>query len=376
MAYVAFEGPGPYIPRITGASIQYSFSTSAVISGANASDKIACVGRVQLPGKTGTKTITKVGFRFGSITKTNGSTVRVSLQDVDLTAGPPVRPDGVVDQSVTIANADAGFANNSWYLATLGASRTVTHGEYLAVVFDWASAVTGDSLMISGLGVSSATNNAGSVNQNNCVSLFTGAAWAVQNMITNIVFEFSDGTFGSFGNSFVISAFNSHAINTGTTPDEIGLEFQVPFNCEIDGFMGTVSIASGADFSMILYDAANTALVTVAVDANAVQAHGSARFISLSFPKIALTANTTYRLVYKPTTTNSVTVYSRDYAVAGHRAITELGLNKVYTARTDAGAWDSSITTRQTIASIRVCSIDIPSGGGGGSGTAPFVYNI
>jgi len=84
------------------------------------------------------KDITRVGFFFGSsLIKAGGSSLTVSLQDVSATAAP-LQPDETQDQTVAIANGDAGFASSTWYrTGALSANRTVSHGEQLAVVLEF-----------------------------------------------------------------------------------------------------------------------------------------------------------------------------------------------------------------------------------------------
>src|SRR5690348_8383117 len=76
--------------------------------------KVAFIGRMMNQARSA-KNLTKVGFRFGTVTKTGGSALTVSLQDVDLVNGAPVQPDGTQDQTVAIANADTGFATSTFY---------------------------------------------------------------------------------------------------------------------------------------------------------------------------------------------------------------------------------------------------------------------
>lgn len=356
MAVVDFVGEGVFIPPMPGFTVNPSLATTLTIAGANASDKIAQIGRVAFAERTGSKTLTKVHFDFGTVVKSNGSTLRVSLQDVDTANGPVIRPDGTADQSVTIANADAGFASNLWYTATLGASRTVNYGDLLAVVFDWASAVSGDSVVITGFSGSSAASNAGAAGHQNCCVLFAASAWSVISMSTNVILEFSDGTFGTLGGSIPVSALGTIGFNSGSTPDENALEFQVPFTCEVDGAWVMANVAAGADFDIVLYSG-TTALATVSIDANAIQAN-AARFLRTSFPKLTLNANTTYRLAVKPTTANNVTLYYRDVAASGHRAVTPLGTTAQLNSRTDAGSWGAGTATRIPWMGIRISGID------------------
>lgn len=356
MAIVDFVGQGVFTPPMPGITINPALATTLVIAGANANDKIAQMGRVAFAARTGTKNITKVHFLFGAVTKSNGSTLRVSLQNVDTANGPAMRPDGNVDQSYTILNADAGFVSNAWYTATLDAPRTVTYGELLAAVFDWnGGGVSGDSVAITGLSVSSAASNGGAVGHQHCCTLFTSAAWGVISMTPNILLEFDDGTFGTLDGAMVASAIGTLSVNTGTTPDEQALEFQLPFDCEVDGMWAMVNMGAG-DVDLVLYDG-TTPLATVAIDANAVQATG-ARFIRASFPKVALTANTTYRVAVKPASATSVSVYYRDVANAAHRAVMPLGTTAQLNGRTDGGAWGAGTSTRIPWMGVRISGID------------------
>lgn len=357
MAIVDFPGEGVFTPPMLGFTVNPSLSTALSISGANASDKLAQIGRAAFAARTGSKTITKVHFLFGTVVKAAGSTLRVSLQDVDTVNGPVIRPDGTVDQSVTIANADTGFATGSWYTATLGSSRTVTYGSLLAVVFDWGSAQSGDSVVIAGYTVSSASSNGGAIGHQNICVQFTSSAWGIISMIPNVILEFDDGSFGTLGGALPTSAVGTIAANTGTTPDENALEFQLPYNCEVDGAWVLVNPSAGGDFDVVLYSG-TTALATVSIDSNSVQA-SAARFLRVSFDKVALTADTTYRLAIKPTTVNTVTLYYRDVSAAGHRAVTHLGTTARLNSRTDAGAWGAGTDTRIIFAGVRISGIDI-----------------
>ncbi len=343
------------IPAIPGITVNPSLSASLVIAGANASDKLAMIGRVSHAARTGNKNISKVHFLFGAVTKSNGSTLRVSLQDVDTANGPVIRPDGTADQSVTIANADAGFTSNGWYTATLGATRTVAYGDLLAVVFDWGSAVSGDSVVIAGLSLSSVSSNAGSATHQNCCVQFTSSAWGVVSMVTNVLLEFDDGTFGTLDGSIVCSATGSISFNSGSTPDENALEFIAPFTGEIDGMWCYINPGAG-DFDMVFYDG-STAVATVSVDANAIQA-ASGRWVRVNFPKVAVTAGNTYRAAVRPASGTNASLYYLDVAAAAHRAVLPFGTNAMLNSRTDAGSWGAGTTTRRPLIGVRYSGID------------------
>jgi len=111
----------------------------------------AFCGRVWFSARSGTKNLSRVGFRFGAVTKSGGSGLTVSLQDVTLSAGPPMQPDGTQDQTVAIANGNASFASNTWIrTGTFSASRTVTYGDLLAVnvEYDGGGRTNPDSVIV------------------------------------------------------------------------------------------------------------------------------------------------------------------------------------------------------------------------------------
>lgn len=357
MAVTDFPGQSVVFPAIPGFSVNPSLSASFSILGDNASDQLAFIGRVRHAARTGNKNISKVHFLFGSVTKSNGSTLRVSLQDVDLVNGPVIRPDGTVDQSVTIANADANFASNTWYTATLGATRTVAHGDLISVVFDWGSPASGDLVVIAGMSISSAQSNGGAAGHQNCCVQFTAAAWSVVLMMPNVILEFDDGTFGTLEGSYPVSGVGSINFKSDSTPDENALEFIAPFTGEIDSMYCLINPATNS-FDMVLYEG-TTALATVTVDGNATQA-SSARWTRVNFPKVAVTAGQTYRVAVKATSASSnMALYYTDLNNAAHRSVFAFGTDSQLNSRTDAGSWGAGTATRRPLIGVGYSGIDV-----------------
>src|SRR5262249_54512972 len=154
-----------------------------------------------------------------------------------------------------------------------------------------------------------------------------------------------DGTFATLTNAWPVATTTFSAINTGTTPDEMALQFSVPFACKLDGAWVAVAIgAAGRNFDVVLYDGTNP-IATVSVDAEYLSATGS-RLVEVSFSEVTLTPDTTYYLDIKPTTANSVTGYSFTVANANHFQAHAGGTSWQYATRTDAGAWSATPTQR------------------------------
>lgn len=332
-------------------------------------EKVAMVGQVWNKARA-TKNISKVGFRFGGVTKAGGSGITVSLQDVSTTAGAPYQPDEVQDQFINIANGDAGFTGSAYYhTGALSGTRTVNFTEYLAVVFefDGAGRLGADAVNIQGASLATASKymNGG------CVA--KSGTWASQNVASNVVLEFDDGTFGTLTPGHPAAAISSTAFNTGSAADELAMAFKVDVPCSIDGACIVMSSASNAaNWEMVLY-AGTTVIDTAVVDANAQDNATSVRLFNGAFPtNPTLTVGTQYYLALKPTSANNVTLYHFDMSAAAHFQAHEGGLDFNFSSRVDGGAWAALTTTRRPFMSLRISGLD---NGAGGSGRAVLVNN-
>lgn len=318
-------------------------------------EKVAMVGRVWNKDRT-SKNITKVGFRFGAVTKAGGSALIVSLQDESTALGPVYQPDETQDQTVAIANADAGFAANVWYQTNaLSSPRAVAFGERLGVVieYDGAGRLGADLVNITGFttAVTGRFLEAGGV--------LKTAGWAVSAALNDVILEFDDGTFGTLTSGLPGSATSTLAYNSGSAADEVALEFQVPFICRVDGAWVLMSAAASASYDIVLYDAAGAVLATSSTDFHQIEAAASAKINEVAFPEVTLAVNTTYRLSLKPTTANSVTAYFFDVANANHMQALAGGTAWFYASRVDAGAW-TPIATRRPFMGLRFSALGAP----------------
>lgn len=358
---------------LSGQSIQYpqdmaayslgiAFGTGLLIDATG--EKVAMCGEVFLPSR-GTKSIRKIHFRFGAVTKAGGSGLTVSLQDINAASGSGPFPDEVQDQTVAIANGDAGFTSNAWYTTgNLSADRAVSHGDKLAVVweYDGAGRLGADSVVISGLLLTS--QDAKAIFPT--TSLKTTSWLATPQTAPNVIFEMSDGTFGTFaGDSIPLSAFTSHSFNSGTAgADEFAAKITLPFACKCDGAFVRVNAGTASNFEVILYDG-TTAIASQAIDGNEVAGLPN-RLLYLSWTEVTLTAGTAYRLAVRPTTVNNVTVTSHDVASASHWVCFQGGQDICYSTRVDSGSWTDTATRRLLGFGLLLSSIHDGAGGGGG----------
>lgn len=328
-------------PPIHPTAIPPAVATTLLIDATG--EKVGFIGPVWNKDRA-TKNITKVGFRFGAVTKAGGSGLTLSLQTVDLANGPPGRPDETQDQTVAIANGDAAFASNTWYqTAALSAARTVAFGEMLGIVieYDGGGRLGADSVVIS------ASSSIGSGAKSNVGSpaLKTGGTWAHADVVSNVVLEFDDGTFGTLLDSYPYSGITTTAYNSGSAADEFALEFTVPVQMKVDGAWVPVIAAAGADFDVVLYQG-TTALATASVDANTVVGNTVARPSRVLFAEQVLSPGNTYRLAVKPTTANNVTIYDFVVSDANHLQAWPLGTSAYLATRVDAGDWTPVATRR------------------------------
>ena len=361
MAYAQLPGAGLMLPHRPNIVMSGGFITNTLIDATG--EKAAFVGRVFRKDRAGGD-ITKIGFRPGTVVSAGGSQIRVSLQTVSATAGPPGVPDETQDQTVDILLS--ALTSNTWHQsAALSANRTVTFGELLAVVFEFDAGgrLGADSLVCGGLD----SPDGATIHQPG-VRLKTGGAWANLAGIPNIALEFTDGVFGTFQGAFgPVSAFGSLNYNSGSALDEYALEFQVPWKCKVDGcWLWAFPDASG-DSEVILYDGTSAmANGTRSLDNNSdwTNVSGMRHAEYLFDAEVELAANTTYRLAFKPTTANGVNLRYFDVATANHLQAHSGGTTFALTARVNAGAWDSPTTTRRPFMGLSFSSFDDGSGGG------------
>ena len=309
-----------------------------------------------------TKNITKVHFRTGAVTLGGSSVFRCGLHAVSSTASP-MQPTGTVQQYCTM-NA-AAVPANSWVTATLNVARTINPGDLLAVVFRFQTYTAGDSVVFACVLPSAAAylyNTTGG-------STFDGNGFTAQTVTPNLLFECDDGTFATLEGAWPASNITSNSFNSGTAvADEYALAFSLPFPAKADGMWACPYIElNTSNFQVILYDSdGTTAMETVTVDANPIQSNASSRMLVIPFAaERQLNRNTVYRLSIRPTTTNSVTVYSTEVANAAHWTTHPGGAAFHLHTRLNQGATWTESPLRRPLMGIRLSALDDAATGGG-----------
>ncbi len=327
-----------------------------------ATEKIDMCGRVRYYGTDPHKHISKVWIRFGAVTKTAGTGLTLSLQDVSTTTGPPMQPDAGADQTVAIA--PAGITANTWYqTGALSGTRQVVQGELLAVVldFDGTGWLSADSFALQ-----SSSDYAGdAMSSLNCLASHAPSGtwsttvfrWPV------VVLEFDDGHFGTLGDS--MPSPGTTAYNSGTNPEERGLRFQTPFPCKCVGATVALALAANAECAVSLYSVTggSTPLATVAIDLNTISAAASTRLLTVLWPEVELTANTTYYIAVRATTANNVTLNEWTVGAAGHWEAYPMGTTWYEATTTDAGVNWVDVTTMRPCIFPLLSAVDDGAGG-------------
>ena len=335
-------------------------------------ERICIVGEVWHPTqKTGSMSaIRRVHFRCGAVTFNAASRLRVSLQNLSLTVGPPQQPDGTQDQFVDLATLTANAMNNS---GVLSADRAVNlsndslgdaDSRWLAVVFQYQVFTAADSIIINGIaGGATATGVVG----NTGPQLIWIASWAnISNAeLGNVILECADGTFAFLEGCGCYSAVSSVVISSTGAIRRAGYKFRFPVEVQIDRFMLMGQVTAGADGRLVLYGSDGTTEErSVDVDANAVNVNNAAnRQYRAVFTPFTCLANTYYRAVWVASTTTAITVPNMDVGAVGHMDGLNGGLDWHWTQH-DGTSW-ADTTTRRPNGSIGISGVHNGAGGGG-----------
>jgi hypothetical protein len=275
-------------------------------------------------------------------TVTTGDDIKFSFQDLNTTTGDA---DGTADQYrvKTVSTGDAGNRIASGIISSdgtdVGTKRTVTKGQKLALRVEFDSWVAGNMLLSIGWLESNWSGYPG-VKENGSTEQFN---------FPNFVLEYDDGIFPVSG-VYPVDSFSTVSIGTGTTPDEIGSKFQLPFPTTVVGVR-----LSGFDIGDIEVQIENAGASVLAGPAKfhfEPNDAGSTLGRDIYFDtEVALAKDTAYYLVYK--TTSATTGICRYLDVtSGHLAAWPGGTNWPYVERTDAGAWTEVATKKLPFALI------------------------
>lgn len=338
----------PQIPLTTSSAPVFSGITIDATG-----EKAAFIFRVPKPG-----TLDLVEFPLGAIS--NSQSIRVSFQDIDPATG---FPDETQDQFRDIAAPAASAWNIPGLMTSTGADggvkRTVTAGDWLAVVIEFTSTI-GNVIANYGPSLSSQLHTLPYCAQ----KVAAGPAWAMLSGAPMFALKYNDGTYDWIGgDALPVKTFTAHTYNNGTAgADEHALMFQFPFGVTAKGFWARIDL--DGDVDIVLYDD-TTVLQTASLDKEGrVTTTPGILYGFFPAPQVLL-ANTDYILSVKPTSATSIIAYSFDVNAVANLQAAPCGSNFRYASRIDAGAW-TELTTRRMFVGLLVSAVDIPAGGAAG----------
>jgi hypothetical protein len=288
--------------------------------------------------KTGT--ISKIGFRTGTVTTADDFTV--ALETVSATDGMPSGTNygGSAAGTQTIVPTD----DDLWFWTALGTAATATEGDLVAlrvnIVF-----VNGNmqiSHTVTNLGTSIVP-----------YSLLHQGSWSKGTNIPNFAIEYSDGSRPYIGTNPTTIQSNT-TFNSASTPDERGNRFKLPFACRVWGAaVRLLQSTANTTYAVKLYDCSVTDAGTLIAQRAALDTDiyistsaGSVRvrLIPESGQSLVLYANRLYRLTVLPETTGDITNYRQTVDSTGTLEAMPGGVEWYHTERTDAGAWTQTDT--------------------------------
>lgn len=369
----------PAEPAFTSGSLSSSPGTIDA-----ATEKVAWIGRIQIEGRATSKVISAAGggsiiWRAVAVTFANGSTtLDVGLQDVDLTTGNPPRPDGTFDVKRTLTggvDTISGGALQTTAMTGGSGSKTLSHNDWIAVVFDMTARAGSDSVAIGGVQFGGGNLPFG--------ALFTASWVASTGSWPQVGIVFDDGTRGTLdGCPVIMSSLTTEAFADATNPDERGNLFVPPWDCKVDAVFGYFGgAAANGDFEIQIYsDPLGTPTsvlpggTAITVTAETLLGYAS-RPTTIPLPsEVSLTHGVTYAVAIKATGAGNVSmtqIMNFDNAAWKQFHPGGAGTSKV-TRNGGSGAFTESDTIIYQLG-VRISGFqDTSSGSGGGASFSAY----
>lgn len=286
-----------------------------------------------------------IGLRTSTATLTSASTtVKAGMAAVDTSNGPagrPVNSAGVItpDVAAVILGNSGLISANTWNeLVPTTGSKTIAHGDLVSVFVQMTLHGASDTLSIRSAGTvaSPALPN---------VAIYNGS-FAAQSLLPNCVIRASDGTRGCIFGGCIASALGGlQTFSTGTTIKECGNVIVPPYPAKAVGFVFNPNAGGSCDFDVILYEdpfGTPVARASGSVDANTVSASGFAIYEDMFTTGYGyqLSTTSTYAIVGKPTTANSLNMFYRTFGNVAHQAFVPGGAGG-YAVNRNTGAFSA-----------------------------------
>lgn len=287
------------------------------------------------------------------------SRFRVGVQDVDANGFG----DGTFDVFQEYVGGTDPIANGL-NTATMGSgTKTIADGDEIAVALMMTVRGGADDVRITVntfFTIAAASGYPYNANNNSAKS---------QN-VPSFIIEFDDGTFGYFYDFTGVYSISTTAINSGTTPDEYGLLFQVPYKCSsriLTAILDDVDLGDTGE--LILYsDPLGTPVAERTVNVTFSSAAGATDGLhQLPITEFEFTINTDYCIAYRPTSAGNRGIFTMGMPNANSRISLMGGTTFRGATRTDQTGAFTPNTTELYGCGMLINKYDDGAGGGGAS---------
>lgn len=324
---------------------QQNNSTSSATLDAAGESK-AFIGKIFLEGGSGSKTISGAGggkIRWRSAASTvfsnSGTTLRVGINDVSATGVEDGTHDVYKD---LVGNTDTIAANTDIVTTMASGTKTISHGDTIAVVIEMTARGGTDSVR-----VGSATLQAfGSSSSNFPYGTADTGSGPAKNAseVSFCTIEFDDGTLGWFPPYYMIPGYAAPTAvlpTVSSSPDEYAAVIKLPFRCSVNAAMFYLgSIATTDTFEFILYtDPLGTpaAAITQTIDPQQTGSVSTTSSFWIFFSDYTLQANTWYAFAIRPTSSGTIAFGYNDLGSGNskYKRMTDFGDNIKMSGRTN-----------------------------------------
>lgn len=307
--------------------------------------------------KTGT--IDTVESRMAGVTQDPGTNgIKFSIQALDTSALPAV-PNEAATYWRLIPDTD--ISSGSWTVPGLmttdgtdtGTKMSVTKGQLIGSLYEFASFQAGKDITIAGLDVTPGATP--------YFCRKVGGVWAAERFAPVMAVKYDDGSY-PYVHGFCIPAATlvNQSVSTSTTPDEIGMAFVFPS----DTLIGAVNVRVDAiaNFDIDITDSQNQPMIPTQNMLANVRTSATGRSTEAIFEDFIAQANEVYTLWVKPTTTTAITVSSFTVNDAAILTEQEGGASWFMRTRTDGGEI-TDILTQRPMFSVQVGGYPQATGG-------------
>ena len=343
MAIKRLTGGGLWTPAIND---EVSHALGAANYVLDASGEIAAI--IFRAPKAGT--IVGAALNIGAVSNAPDNGIKVGRQGIGATG----LNDGSYVSSVTSSagtpSATGWFDPGDW-----DTPQVVAHKELVCVVVSHNSFTAGDNFSIANIVLASDL----------CFPYSISATNTKQGTYLPCIFpRYSDGSYAYISREHYAATTltNTNLINSGSTPDEYALAMRFPWRVEIGQLCIQMTAAAGADYDLIIYDAADRVVASASHDADILSTNSTQRWHQQPITPAVLERDQLYRIAWKPTTTNNSTVFWQTFQDGPTMDTMDGGRDWFMSTRVNGGAWtdynNSTNGWRRFRAAVLITGID------------------